>query len=159
MRICSDQDTRDKRLEELSQLLLDRNYKKSIINAAINKAKSIPRKKALERVNMNKNSVSARRPVFAVMYDPRLPSLPNIVKKHWRTMSANDPHLREVFPLPALVAYKRPPNIRDKIVRSKIPASPQKRPRRTISGMSKCNDCHICPFVKEAEVSGQLPQN
>ena len=41
VRICSDQDTRDKRLEELSKLLLDRNYKKSIINAANNKAKSI----------------------------------------------------------------------------------------------------------------------
>ena len=68
-------------MEELSQLLLDRNYKKSIINSAINKAKSMPRKKALERVNINKHSVSARRPVFAVMYDPRLPSLPNIVKK------------------------------------------------------------------------------
>ena len=136
-------------MDELSQLLLDRNYKKNIINSAITKAKSIPRKKALERVNINKNAVSTRRPVFAVMYDPRLPSLPNIVKKHWRTMTASDPHLKEVFPLPPLVAYKRPPNIRDKIIRSKIPASPQKRPRRIVPGMSKCNNCVICPFVKE----------
>ena len=60
VRICSDQDTRDKRLEELSQLLLDRNYKKNIINSAITKAKSIPRKKALERVNINKNAASTR---------------------------------------------------------------------------------------------------
>ena len=33
---------RDMRLEELKNMLLSRNYKKSIINAAIEKAKSIP---------------------------------------------------------------------------------------------------------------------
>ena len=92
VRICSEPDTRDQRLDELRQLLLDRNYKINIINSAINRAKLIPRMKAIEE--------KARRPVFSVIYDPRLPALPSIVKKHWRTMVANDPHLKEVFPLP-----------------------------------------------------------
>ena len=148
IRICSETHTRDKRLDELKDLLVERNYKKNIINSAINRAKQIPRKKALERVITTKNK--NRRPVFAVMYDPRLPALPSIVKKHWRTMVGNDPHLREVFPLPPLVAYRRPQNIRDKIIRSKVPGKIT-RSKRIIPGMTKCIDCTICPFVKEGK--------
>ena len=151
VRICSEPETRDKRLEELKQLLIDRNYKKNIINAAILKAKEIPRKKAIERVQSEKNDV--KRPVFAVHYDPRLPALPNIIKKHWRTMTNNDPYLKEVFPLPPLVAYKRPQNIKDKLIRSKIPSKIVKRPKRIIPGMKKCNNCPICPFIKEGKTS------
>ena len=131
-------------------MLLDRDYKRNIINAAISKALEIPRKKAIERVN-KKTEVAANRPVFALVYDPTLPSLPNIIKKHWRTMIDSDPHLKEVFPLPPLVAYKRPKNIRDKIIRSKIPTTAQKRQKRVVPGMSRCNKCPICPFVKEGK--------
>ena len=106
--------------------------------------------KAIERVSINTEE-KARRPVFSVIYDPRLPALPSIVKKHWRTMVASDTHPKEIFPLPPLVAYKRPQNIRDKLVRSKIPTSIP-RLKRVIPGMSKCNNCPICPFVKEGKV-------
>ena len=149
VRICSEPDTRDQRLDELRQLLLDRNYKNNIINSAIKRAKLIPRKKAIEKVSIDIEE-KVRRPVFSVLYDPRLPALPSIVKKHWRTMVASDPHLKEAFPLPPLVAYKRPQNIRDKLVRSKIPTTIP-RPKRVVPGMSKCNNCPICPFVKEGK--------
>ena len=146
VRICTEPETRDIRLTELKQLLLSRNYKQNIVNAAIEKAKLIPRQKAIEKVESERSTT--RRPVFAVTYDPRLPSLPGILKKHWRTMVGEDPYLKEVFPLPPLVAYKRPPNIKDKLIRSKIPSNTSQRPRRIIPGMTKCNKCPICPFVK-----------
>ena len=104
---------------------------------------------ALKRVTTTTND--KRRPVFAVLYDPRLPALPSIVKKHWRTMVAGDHHLREAFPLPPSVAYKRPQNLKDKLIRSKIPET-QKRVRRNLPGMSKCNNCSICPFVSEGKI-------
>ena len=131
-------------------------YKKYIINSAISKAKSIPRVKSLKRVTSN--SEDKRRPVFAVLYDPRLPALPSIVKKHWRTMVAGDHHLEEAFPLPPLVAYKRPPNIRDKIIRSKVPET-LKRAKRSVPGMSKCNNCPICPFVSECKIVKSTASN
>ena len=43
---------------------------------------------------------------------------------------------------------KRPPNIRNKLIPSKIPSSTNQRPQRIIPGMSKCNNCAICPFVQ-----------
>ena len=62
-----------------------------------------------------------------------------------------DPHLAESFPLPPLVAYRRPKNIRDKLIRTKVPPPPPSRPKRVILGMSKCNNCPTCPFVKEGK--------
>ena len=79
IRICSETVTRDQRLAELRELLLSRNYKPKLVDAAIEKAKEIPRKKALEKVLKNKND-EIRRPVFAVTFDPRLPALPAILK-------------------------------------------------------------------------------
>ena len=56
--------------------------------------------------------------------------------------------LAMVFPLPPLVAYKRPPNIKDKLIRAKVPDTLPARPRRIINGMKKCNKCPICPYVQ-----------
>ena len=69
-----------------------------------------------------------------------------IIKKHYRTM-VKDPYLAECFKLPPLVAYKRPNNIKEKLIRSKIPPVPS-RPKRELPGMTKCNKCPICPFVQ-----------
>ena len=62
-------------------------------------------------------------------------------------MVGGDPYLKEVFPLPPLVAYKRPSNIKDKLIRSKVPSTNNQRPKRIVPGMTKCNNCPICPFV------------
>ena len=113
VRICSFKEDREKRFLELKDLLLSRDYKPSIIDSAIEKARNVPRREALKKVTKEKQS---DRPVFVIHYDPRLPSIPAIIQKHWRSM-IQDPRLKEVFPKPPLVAYKRPKNIRDKIIR------------------------------------------
>ena len=146
VRICSEQESRDQRLAELKEMLLDRDYKPRTIDAAINKAKNITREEALKRVKREKTSDRA---VFVVRYDPGLPSITKIVQKHWRTMTL-DPYMKTIFPKPPLIAYKRPMNIRDKLIRAKIPPPPRNRPLRIKNGMFKCNKpCSICPFVKE----------
>ena len=145
VRICSEQESRDKRLAELKEMLLDRDYKPKIIDAAINKAKGISRQEALKRVVKDKSSDRA---VFVVRYDPGLPSITKIVHKHWRSMTS-DPHMKAIFPKPPLIAYKRPMNIRDKLIRARVPPPPSNRPTRVKNGMFKCNKpCSICPYVK-----------
>ena len=93
------------------------DYKPKIIDSAIEKARNVPRIEALKKVPKEKTS---SRPVFVMQFDPRLPSIPAIIKRHWRTMT-QDPRLKEVFPAPPLVAYKRPQNIKEKLIRSKVP--------------------------------------
>ena len=96
VRICSLPEDRDKRLLELRVMLLERDYKPKLVDAAIEKAKLIPRMEALKKVEKEKQK---RRPVFVVTFDPRLPSISRIVQKHWRTMT-KDPYLKQVFDEP-----------------------------------------------------------
>ena len=84
-----------------------------MINSAIERAIKIPRCEALKKVVKQK---SQDRPVFALVFDPRLPSVSKIIQKHYRTM-VTDPYLAETFPLPPLIAYKKQKNIREKLIR------------------------------------------
>ena len=59
-----------------------------------------------------------------------------------------DPRMKEIFPL---VAYKRPTNIRDKLIRSKVPPLMSSRPRRVNPRMKKCLKCGVCPYIKEGK--------
>ena len=78
IRICSNPTERDCRLSELKEMLIARDYKKNIINSAIDKALKIPRKEAIKKVFRETNK---DRVVFSIKYDPRLPSLSKIVQK------------------------------------------------------------------------------
>ena len=79
-RICTEPDTRDKRYDELKQMLLDRNYRSGMVDSAIERARSIPRMEALQCVVKNKTN---SKPSFAVNWDPRLPSISTIQQKQW----------------------------------------------------------------------------
>ena len=117
VRICSESDTRDKRLNELRDLLCEKNYSLSVINSAILRAKKISRSQALCNVAPSKSNV---RPLYVITYDPRLPNIQSIVNKHWRSMKTVDPYLAIVFPEPPLTAIKRKRNSKDFIIRSKV---------------------------------------
>ena len=67
-------------------------------------------------------------------------------------MIATDPSLKEIFPKPPMVAYKRPPTIGDKLIRSKVPKLMNRRSQRQIKGMKKCLNCVNCPYVIEGKV-------
>ena len=103
VRICSEPETRDIRLAELRELLLQRDYKPSIIDGNIDKAKRISRTEAFKKVVKTKSTL------FVVPYHPSLPPIPKIVTKHFRSMTINH-HMKSIFPHPPLIAYKRPPN-------------------------------------------------
>ena len=157
VRICSEPETLHKRLQELKNLLLSRNYRPKSVNDAIEKAKKIPREEALKRVVKKKTD----RVVFALDFNPCLPSMSRILQSAWRVMS-QDPYMREVFPEPPMAALRCTTTIRDKIVKAKIPEPPRQRPSRTVPGMKKCNkpQCRTCPFVAtgsevKCEVTGE----
>ena len=150
VRICSRSTDREKRFQELKSLLIDREYKEKTINFAIDKARNIPRIFALQKASKLKKT---DRPVFAVTFDPRLPAIPNLQAKHWRAMVAQDSYLAEAFPQPPLTAFKRQKNLRDFLVRAKVPKSPKTHPQRQLKGMKKCGKmCTACPYIREGRV-------
>ena len=64
-------------------------------------------------------------------------------------MIQDNPRLKEVFKQPPLIAYKRNRNLKDKLIRSKVPNLNRRRSKRQLKGMKKCGKCSTCPFVKE----------
>ena len=82
-----------------------------MVESALNKVRSIPRAKALQKV---KKKAQRERPVLAIHYDP------SSIARHWRTITSKDSHLNEVFKEPPLTAYRRQRNIRGHLIRAKV---------------------------------------
>ena len=104
-RICTEKETRDHRLSELKDMFVKRNYKPKMIDGAINKARNIPRDIALRKVVKPSHS---KRPIAVVSWDSCLPPIDPIQQKHWRSMTHLYPYLKQVFPEPQMLGYKRP---------------------------------------------------
>ena len=148
-RICSEIATREKRYGELKEMLIERNYPARMVDSAINRARSVPRAEAIKCI-VRDTPTTTRRPIFVATWDPRLPPLSPILNKHWRSMVSMDPYLKEVYPEPPLVAHKRTKNIKDFVIRAKVPKPLKQRPQRIVPGMRKCGKmCHLCPYVME----------
>ena len=131
-------------MSELKELILARQYPESLIDRAIERARKIPRKVALLKVRTKNKE---KQPIFAVKYDP-MPML----AKHYRSMISQDSHLKQCFPKPPLTAYKRQSNIRNFLIKSKIPPPPELYPRRNLRGTKRCSkSCSTCPYIKEGD--------
>ena len=146
LRNCSNTEVREKRFGELKTLLLERDYNERSVDEAINKVKSLPRDMVLKKRHKKKET---SRPVLATLYDPRLPALQNIQDKHWRSMKNQDQYLAQVFPEPPLVGFRRQRNLKDHIIRAKVPAPAPQYPKRERKGIVRCGKCSICPFIRE----------
>ena len=60
-------------------------------------------------------------------------------------MTEESPLMKKCFDKPPVIAYKRDKNLRDMLVRAKLP--PKRGKRRTINGFKKCGElCKLCPF-------------
>jgi hypothetical protein len=136
VRICTNPETRDLRLGELKALLLNRDYPERLVDSALDKARLIPRNIALRRV-IRKKQINKQRPVFAVKYDHRLPSISSIQAKHWRSMTSQDQYMVYIFPQPPLTAFKRQKNLRDLLIRAKVPEPPRSYPQRQMRACQK----------------------
>ena len=81
VRICSTQELRDRRLQELGEFLHQRGYCRPLIQQTIMRAKQIDRREALERTTKREENTIV---VFTLQYDPRLQSISSIIKRHCR---------------------------------------------------------------------------
>ena len=142
LRICSNNDRFKIRLEELRQNLLLRSYNPKIIQDAFEKVLCIDRQEALKRVTKNdKNDTT-----IVANFHPSMPSICKIMKKHWSVMVEDNPDMKECFTRPPMVAYKRHKNLRDMLIRAKLP--PKRGPNRKSKGFKHCNElCKMCPYT------------
>ena len=64
-------------------------------------------------------------------------------------MRAQDKYLRECFAKPPMTAFKRQSNLRNHLIKSKLPPPARPYPERERAGMANCGKtCPTCPYVK-----------
>ena len=67
-------------------------------------------------------------------------------------MVSQDPYLYEVFKHTPLTAFRRQRNIRDNLIREKVPKDPKLHPVKKQQGMKKCgNNCTTFPHIREVK--------
>ena len=148
-RIC---DT-DKEFEEqatvMSNRFAQRGYKTKTVQDAYKKAQSASRSDLLN--NKKTRESLGQQVYFVTTYSAVSNPLKRIIQSNWDLISS-DPTLREVFPTPPKVSFKRAPTLRDRLVPSHLPADKKKTwLHRSPKGTFKCGSCNHCTNIKECK--------
>ena len=114
-------------MAELKELLLARKYPENLVDRSIEKPRKIPRKIALLKV---KKKITENHSIFLTKYDPRIPALQPIISKHFMAMTDQDKYLKRCFSQNPLIGFRRHANIKDILIKSKIPPPPKPYPER-----------------------------
>ena len=97
-----------------------------------------------EALRPNTKEQKARIPMV-VTFNPDLPPMRRIVNQRWNLLH-EDERLKKVFKNRPIIAYRKPKNLKDLLVRSKFVYEQEEE-----KGCSPCNDqrCSWCSQVKE----------
>ena len=140
-RICSTNGDLKKRSLELKSHLLHRGYKSSFVQDEIDRASHIRREDAL---TPRTRTCHNKRVPLVVTYHPNLPNLTALTKNNLPVLHASS-LLKKAIPEWPLIAYRRPKNLRDLLVKAELkPAGLQPAGGSSPCGTRRCLTCsHI----------------
>ena len=123
-------------LPNLNTISLNRGYPAKIIDEQIQKAVSVPRSEALQY----QEKKSCNRVPFVVTYHPTHSTIASTIHKYLPILHTSS-RCKEAIPEPPMVAFRRPTNIKDLVVRSSLKAPSTEA---TNTGFSPCKQCTAC---------------
>ena len=88
---------------------------------------------------------------LVVTYHPTLPSLSSTTRPHLPILQASK-QLQRAFPLPPLIAFQRPRNLRDFLVRVALTSTPQEPPGNYLCGALRRKTCTILSATDEFSI-------
>ena len=148
-RICSDDKSFLKHCIEKGKHFTRRKYPSDLIIRAFREALKVQRSKLLEN-NANQKETQAN--ILVTTFHPESNVLKGVVAKNWdilgRSCSTREIHSKNV-----LTAYRRPKNLKDLLVRAKLPkAKPNTEPTPTLTPCNPCNTrtCRYCPKLNKS---------
>ena len=157
VRICSRVEDREKRLDELKEMLLARSYQPGMLNKVIKAAMEMDRAQTLDKVQ--RDQPEPRVP-YVVTFDPRLPAISAVLHKNWKVMLERDQRLKPVFGQPPVCSSRRGPNLASHLLRAKLQRVPLSLTRAAtgdrLVGVRKCGvggrrqSCPLCPHIGQA---------
>ena len=146
-RNCSNDEYLTTRLEEYKGYLIKQGYKRQLVDTQFDKVKKIPRDELLKTGNDKMKKIFP----FVLRYNPNLPDINAILKKHWHIFESS-PKLQESFPKDSIIAsFRRSKNLKEILAPSKYKTDVDKFHRPNIKGCFVCDrKCDLCNnyFVK-----------
>ena len=146
--ICSTDHFFDQRSQELVNYLMKRGYSRPSVQRTITRVPAIPRHETLKQQE-HTNSTADRTP-FVITFNPALYKVSSVLKKHLNILQSS-PNCKDTFPVPPVIAYRRPASLRDLLVHSTLHNNTPhaQQPVRVY----KCNHplCLTCPFLQEGQ--------
>ena len=140
------------RYEDQLEALKTRGYKERAVLFQFQKVLLRGREEVMEKVVRDEEE---ERPIIlSIPFDRRLPQVSSILQQHHKLLVERSPEVKEWMPRAPMVAYQRPPNLRDLLVRARLPPVDRRRgagrgPRRGFRRCGKAN-CLCCVYSEEA---------
>lgn len=132
----------EKNLAVLKGELVSRSYRVKSIDAAFDRVRLLSRDEVLLKVPRPPNP----RVVLCLPFDKRLPDISKLIRHRHQCLLDRDVNASEYMPLPPMISFTRTKNVRDILVRAKVPSN-QRRGRPRPVGFKKCGkrgNCTLC---------------
>ena len=138
---CRDEDYQ-KEKKKLTQQLRKRGYPGTLIKDQLSKVDSMKREDLMIYRQTDKKKDD--RVPFVITYSSSLPDVRRIVKDRMSILHRSE-RMKNVFPEPSIIAFKRQRNLADILVHSKTNRALRREEEKGSTGCSK--DCSVCPLI------------
>lgn len=123
-----------------SSIFKQRGYPPGILTQAHNRVLSLERRKLL---SPKPKQEQTQKLCFVTRYSKEAVQIKHIIKKNWDIVES-DTSVREIFTEPPGISFRRAPTIKDKLVRSYLPAPKPDTWLRRPKGNFCCGNCKYC---------------
>ena len=143
-RICTiveNNEIKQKRLEELQQILTSQHYPKGLINEGISKANRIPR----NQLRQVKQKANDKKITFISTHNPNNKNIFPTIKEVFKTLQ-NQESTKNIFSSFNLIrSLRQPPNLKRLLTKAKYDSEK--------TGSYKCNKprCRCCLYIQEGD--------
>ena len=144
-RLCDSDDDFVQQATDMHHRFTYRGYKKHTLQQAYNKAKTQERRQLFHK---NVRQPKPSQIYFTTQYSTNAHKIKHIIQKNWSIVQS-DPDLKTLFPHPPAFSFRRAPTLKDKLVRSYLPATPPNKSTwlQRPEGNYKCGHCNHCTNV------------
>ncbi len=146
-RICSDDGKFLARSKELVGWFKDRGYDEGFVKEQVERVRNLDRQVLIEQ-DVGRNRGRGDRIPFVLSYHPALNGIRRAVGKLQPMLAVTEEHKR-VFPEQPFVAFRRASNLKDSLVRAKLPPVEG----GSVKGCFRCGKsrCQVCRFMSEGD--------
>ena len=141
-RNCSKDCFLNKRLKEYKGYLVDQGYPEELVSREFSRAASIPRNDLLQAKVRDSKKIFP----FVLTYNPNLPSINRLIKKHFHFLLSS-PKLKELFPPNSIISsFRRSKNLKEILAPSKCRKGSPESITLPSAGCFTCNKtrCDLC---------------